>query len=1264
MSEIKALNLFRCSSAENGEEAYLKENQVKYFITDYFDGLKVEDLSEQKSTLSECMGIVQGTDGDTKGGISQQRYCLYNKNSNSGEEDLFAPLEELPILTVIQLFLNSDVYQAACFSNEDSLNGDTWMEKLENHIKKYSPKLEGAKWRLYQLLTAGDFAIVVRSKTVSAAYDLITIVRNIKVQMMNEEQCEKELSAFYSYSICGVLDNGLIDEQNDEKNQTAGVDWESYLSQKDQVVIRIKYTEKFRSEASQELKEKLAKAGRHLLGRYDHQIIFSIREFSRIYPAIRKYKFFDRNANYEVNGSIDKDHIETCISEKVLVLLEMMSNGYIAQINERLLLNYGERSSSSWDKPAIWQLQYGGGSPWVSLYDRNYRRIEEVEERINELDKWLKPFYKSSRNLKAHMRLAGRICKVLYELNKLHELRTGVANLSRQYQYMISSFHNYINAIPEGQERHYMGSIEANLRNGLAAFEIVTRYIRNVNLQTLQTPNYDLQTNVCIEKVLMAYSQFLQPYTAQQEEPYQLCETIYPIMVPSMSVDALSVAVLFDNIDREDGGKTSDSPKTMVVYSPTFSFLCETCFLIPAVFHEIAHHFRYETRKKRNECLKKYVLKSFLHNLVLDVIDRGRDYSFGDDGLVEVVVDAAYEASNKALLKDILPESSGSMRLQSFKNALASGLSLFISAVQEFDLDLTGTVKIYLEKTKGDIQRYDLNMMGAIQELDEALRNLEELEGLIADGERSGIEGLAAQMNVKYAVRKLNILQEQQLCEDMLKAFDEDEMGKQEHELKDAYEHLWEFQKWEDIKDRSWNEDAQIEDSELETKNIADENIQCITAFLENRESEEKGEEAFQIWNKYMWELSKEKEKELFEIRNMHLSELSEEKREEAFKIWDMYLSELPEENELWPVRRLLTHYHNVTKAYREFNGRTKSISREAEERNVQCRRLENDLRFRKIFTNVSQKLYQEIQGKLQEFESQKRNKLKWDMVSVPTEKTNFILKEIRLQGPEGMQQRLKGIFAGYEAEWMEHFVDQKIEFYREVTSDLFMCATMDLTCFGYLIVAAEMLDFHEPSKKVQLERVFLVLECLNENRTKKEEDTRSVEEEIRSAILAQTGILYKELQTVMAKNKAINDQLEDWVKDFNKTKLKDVQEIKKFLDKFETFTNCDLTSTQKWIIQVFREVIGIAYVLDYKESKARIGTKEIWEDLIYESSYQAKKEEIRGIMDTSGGGELCKNITEILNSPASFFAEKKSLLAQEIEFILHQYEESCKHIF
>lgn len=47
MSEIKMLNLFRCSS----NEKRMLEKDIHYFVTDYFDGIKIVYIPVVQSTV-------------------------------------------------------------------------------------------------------------------------------------------------------------------------------------------------------------------------------------------------------------------------------------------------------------------------------------------------------------------------------------------------------------------------------------------------------------------------------------------------------------------------------------------------------------------------------------------------------------------------------------------------------------------------------------------------------------------------------------------------------------------------------------------------------------------------------------------------------------------------------------------------------------------------------------------------------------------------------------------------------------------------------------------------------------------------------------------------------------------------------------------------------------------------------------------------------------------------------------------------------------
>lgn len=69
----------------------------------------------------------------------------------------------------------------------------------------------------------------------------------------------------------------------------------------------------------------------------------------------------------------------------------------------------------------------------------------------------------------------------------------------------MSSMHKF--RIYLGIQEH--GLYEHYVIEGVRSLDIFANYIRNINLQTLQAPNYNLQINGSMEKILMAYDWFI-----------------------------------------------------------------------------------------------------------------------------------------------------------------------------------------------------------------------------------------------------------------------------------------------------------------------------------------------------------------------------------------------------------------------------------------------------------------------------------------------------------------------------------------------------------------------------------------------------------------------------------------------------------------------------------------------------------------------------------------------------------------------------------
>lgn len=1173
MSEVRMLSLFRCSSMEGTREDVRKD--ARYFVTDYFDSIRVEKLDLNSTMLAECLGIKR--QANEKMGVSHQRYCLWSEE-DSGENDFFDDPDEYPVLTVIQLFVNPNVYQAETFGDGDGFTGENWLKRLNQFIEKRVNSDRKVKWKVYQLLTAGDFAVIVRSKKVHDAYDICTLIRGIRLSAKGTDL----EAAFYSYSICGILDNNLWGDAPENLPRH----WNKYLEPEDQVVIRIKYAQLFRGKLPENsvLKKELLAEGVHLLGRYDHQIIFSSEEFQLLYPYLRQYKFED--------GIVREDNTGDIGSSKVRMLIEMMQKRYISYMNERLLLKYAEDPFLENAQIESWELECRG--EWKSLYKINRQRIERIKKKISRLEEKAQRYYQSARNLKEYIRLEGRLCRVLYEINKLQELRISTARLLRQYENMVNSLESYLEKISEYRGNDYADVIEENLRHGIGALEIFTRYIRNVNLQTVQTPNYDLQTNMCAEKILLAYSQFLEPYMVKKTSPYYLSETLFPIIVPNMSVRDLSVVVLFD--DGYSTDEEEETQKLMVVYSPTFSFLYETCFQIPAVFHEIAHQFKYEEREKRNDCLKRYVLKYFLYSVIIDLLNEGEQHDFKNSAVVKELIDVVYDR----VLTHLLGAGDEKLRLQVFEGVLAEELDAFCKCAKWQEKLPAVQVKKYLEKTKGNIQEYDDHILESLHEIEACLHKMEEKESRIAEkAELSACDDrIDLQRQLKGLMKGLKNLQERQIRDCLTK------------ELKAAAE---------DMSASKSDEAAEIEALCKEYEKLWSSSAMG---------SDEAGKHAFELWNTY--------EKE-------HAADTKD-------VMWNRHRKQ---------IVHLLKGYHNVNAAYFGFDSAVENIP-EAVSVKEKYQFMHRIKRLR-LFDNMCEVLCQEMEARLKSYALERRDVLDWNTVSVPIERLNYITKEIRLRGKSGMCQAVQRAFSCHQEFETKAFVWQKIELYREMTSDLFMCAMMNLDIFGYLVVVTEILKFGENNWWPQEQRVSLVLQCLNEKDSLgSHDDKREFGNVLEKRVMEETKKLYEGLLKVVRADREKEQQLGKWLGQYKKDSMKDLCRFLKACPQEN-----GLTSTQNWIIRVYTQIAFISWnVSRYIEYREDIVSKEIWEDITLDEAYYSKKEMLQEMLKENGGQKLCGEITKILNSPAQFFVKKNSILSEEIKFILSQYEKSCKNVF
>ncbi len=507
---IKTLNLYRC----NAEPPKISGDDIHFVMTDYFDGVRVDDLSETNDTFADAMGIRRQSNSRKKG-ITNQRYCMFTEKEAS--DNIFQISEEFPLLTVIQVFLNPDIFQAGTFKDGKEISCVECIKRTEKCIRKRFRNNKNLKWQIFQLVTDGDFAIIVRSKKIHTAYHISSLIRSICVSVGEDVKA----NAFYSYTITGVVDSPCPeDEILTDKTK---INWKRYLKKEDQVILRMIFSSELRvfskqSDTAAKVEEFL-QMGHRLFGRYDFQITLTPEEFGRIYPHLRDFKFAsEKKAALKLN---DKEIAG--MGKKLQLLIFMIQNGYVDYFNERILLKYNDTEiSGTQGSKAFTVWEVAAKSEWITLYEKNRNQIETLRDDANATEKKLEIYFQSARNLKEYTRLMGRIYRVLYEMNYRQELRISVANVLRQLAVMQASMVRWLDQAERynWSPKEIASLAEGYLRMGMSAMEIFTRYVRNVNLHSFQTPNYDLQTNECIEKVLLAYSQFLLPFMTEDMADY------------------------------------------------------------------------------------------------------------------------------------------------------------------------------------------------------------------------------------------------------------------------------------------------------------------------------------------------------------------------------------------------------------------------------------------------------------------------------------------------------------------------------------------------------------------------------------------------------------------------------------------------------------------------------------------------------------------------------------------------------------------------
>lgn len=637
MVDVRVVRLIR---KEIGEQKGKKQDGTKtkmsFLATDYFDVMQVDSVSIEKldNPLAAIMGIWPAEKPNEDEAVAHSYSLYFNEEMLKQEKgkawcgNPFAEVAQenvMPILSMIQVYIIPDIMAQALPEASAEVLVDVLYCDLHEAIKEFKEQHPDAVFtlRIYKMLSTGDFAIAIRSSKAEVSFQISAAIRQRK--MGNPSDCGGlKLVMYKTYSLL-TFSSALIPS---EEGKAEG-----------RFVLRGCYSNLYWSrkrEIENNLEGKNLWPNTRLFGlngRYDFSVRIREDEFKELYPLIQKYKEGESIPDISLDQKQDISIVD--------YMIYLMSKGYLSYVNERCLISQDE-----------WMVQLPETSGYCKMslspdvIDNNL-----LESKINGFYTTVKKKYFATKdkiakspayrkNLMQHTELLGKLVQLCYNINASSDARIYAAVLLEQLDVVIDSIEVYVNMYnikkqDEDEQENLLDLLEVYIQESVQALDSYAKYIRNCNLQSIQTPNYNLESNMGMEKLLIGYSEMLDIFIKFYQKKYPAASSggkaraFLPIVVPALHERDMSVEVLFmEGVTKDwmeekkiwDETNRNEIRHCMVVSVPTLMELGDVRTMTVTLFHEIAHQFHeYETASERNDALLHYIVHTSMGEVAAEL---------------------------------------------------------------------------------------------------------------------------------------------------------------------------------------------------------------------------------------------------------------------------------------------------------------------------------------------------------------------------------------------------------------------------------------------------------------------------------------------------------------------------------------------------------------------------------------------------------------------------------------------------------------------
>ena len=655
-NNLKLITLYREAVHQPDPDSQNTGRHRQLTLTmDYFDALEVKSFSMADGNIREFFG--QDIDEELNDSdIAMHSIPLYRPDNNftrevAGSDPYYGdPLDENSkngYLCLLQVYITPevlrrlDVYKKAPGEGLENVAAiyDSFFRDLHramnDYTNRYFQELEKSNtekradssicYCIYQSLSIGDYLIGIRCQKLDYVFHIMESIRRRKFVDINGQENEKNeepnsLVIYKTYTIVSISD--LVIPEETEPTQTQGCG--------NRFILRAVLSNHYWNDEEKIEKKYLPKDYLHsqefkrLHGRYNFSVELSEAAFLKLLPTIEKYKLNHKDVKEKL-VSLNERETQICN-----FLKDFLEKGYISQLNERYVAsNDSTKEKTKNEKNDI-------NKPFCSLkYEKGYfngaikHELEKLKVKIREVHDDVKKLNTSRESISYNMRLLKRLANTCSAINGYSDSRIYAVIIIRLIYAVLDGMIDYLEIYDNTKDYNIIKKMDYELNGAVADLNEFSSYILDNSLQSLQAPDYNLESHTSVEKLMMSYSAFLQNVidwyanTEFAKSINGLREKYVTIMVPKAVDNGLSIKSYFYRLD-DTTSERRDSEKLLAVHCPSFYTLTDFAGSLGRLLHELAHNLRYESREKRNEVIINYSAGLLLNQLGVDMMERFR----------------------------------------------------------------------------------------------------------------------------------------------------------------------------------------------------------------------------------------------------------------------------------------------------------------------------------------------------------------------------------------------------------------------------------------------------------------------------------------------------------------------------------------------------------------------------------------------------------------------------------------------------------------